>query len=191
MPQSSENGGAGNLGAFTIRKVAVIGAGDLGRAFALRCARAGFATVLEDVMPAKLRRAREEFDELTAPVPTHAALLSFALTVEDAVRDADVAIDFVPDELESKLEIFSLIDRMAPPKTVLCTPTSVLSISDLGSCTYRADRCVALRTAGDLLDGPMLLIPGEKVRAEVLSAVQTWIEAMGLSVSAGLDLVAV
>ncbi len=191
MSTSSANGGAGDIGAFTIRKVAVIGAGELGRAFALRCARAGFATVLEDVMPAKLRRAREEFDELTAAVPEGAALLSFALTVEDAVRDADVAIDFVPDELESKLEIFSLIDRMAPPKTVLCTPTSVLSISDLGSCTYRADRCVALRAAGDLLDGPMLLVPGVKVSAEVLSAVQTWLAAMGLAVSAGQDLLAV
>ncbi len=142
-------------------------------------------------MPAKLRRAREEFDELTAPLPEQTALLSFALTVEDAVRDADVAIDFVPDELESKLEIFSLIDRMAPPKTVLCTPTNVLSISDLGSCTYRAERCVALRAAGDLLDGPTLLIPGAKVGAEVLSAVQTWLQAMGLSVSAGMDLLAV
>ena len=191
MPQLSENEGAGDLGAFSIRRVAVIGAGELGRAFALRCARAGFVTVLEDVMPAKLRRAREEFDELTAPVPEQTALLSFALTVEDAVRDADVAIDFVPDELESKLEIFSLIDRMAPPKTVLCTPTNVLSISDLGSCTYRADRCVALRAAGDLLDGPTLLIPGAKVGAEVLSAVQTWLQAMGLSVSAGMDLLAV
>lgn len=191
MPQSSENKGAGHLGAFTIRNVAVIGAGDLGRAFALRCARAGFATVLEDVMPAKLRRAREEFNELMAPIPEQSALLRFALTVEDAVRDADVAIDFVPDELESKLEIFSLIDRMAPPKTVLCTPTSVLSISDLGSCTYRADRCVALRAAGDLLEGPTLLVPGEKVRAEIVTAVQTWLAAMGLTVSAGQDLVVV
>ena len=43
--------------------------------------------------------------------------------MEDAVREADVAVDFVPDELESKLEIFSMIDRMAPPKTLLCTPS--------------------------------------------------------------------
>jgi 3-hydroxybutyryl-CoA dehydrogenase len=48
--------------------------------------------------------------------------LRVATTVEDAVRDADLAIDFVPDELESKLEIFSLLDRMAPPRTILCTP---------------------------------------------------------------------
>ena len=66
-------------------------------------------------------------------------------TVEDAVRDADVAVDFVPDELESKLEIWSMIDRMAPPKTVMCTPSEGLSITDLASCTYRADRCCMVR----------------------------------------------
>ena len=70
--------------------------------------------------------------------------LDLVTTVEDAVRDADIAIDFVPDELESKLEIFSMIDRMAPPKTILLTPSNALSIADLASCTYRPRRCFAL-----------------------------------------------
>jgi 3-hydroxybutyryl-CoA dehydrogenase len=125
-----------------MRAIAVIGAGAAGRAFALRCARAGFAVALEDVMPEKLRRAQDEYAELK---PGGEGSLRYALTVEDAVKDADLAIDFVPDELESKLEIFSLLDRMAPPRTILCTPTMVLSITDLASCTYRADRCVGLR----------------------------------------------
>ena len=41
-------------------------------------------------------------------------------TIEEAVREADLVIDCVPDELESKLEILWLLDRMAPPRTVLC-----------------------------------------------------------------------
>lgn len=183
--------GAGDPGAFLIQTVAVIGAGEQGRAFALCCARAGFPTILEDVMPAKLRRAREEFDSLAEVAPEGSVLLTFALTVEDAVRDADVVIDFVPDELESKLEIFSLIDRMAPPKTIVCTPTRVLSISDLASCTYRADRCLALRSAGELLDAPVLLVPGSQVGETLLRAVEIWLRALGLTVQAGQDLVAV
>ena len=122
-------------------RVAVIGAGGAGRQFAALCAAVGFQVVLEDVMPAKLRRAREEL----ALVGRSVELVS---TVEDAVRDADVAVDFVPDELESKLEILSLMDRMAPPRTVLLTPSELLSITDLASCTYRAERCAMVRGLG-------------------------------------------
>lgn len=70
--------------------------------------------------------------------------VTFARSIEEAVREADLAVDCVPDELESKLEIFSLLDRMAPPKTVLLTPTTNLSITDLASCTYRPGQCVAV-----------------------------------------------
>jgi 3-hydroxybutyryl-CoA dehydrogenase len=133
--------------AFAIRSVAVIGAGRVGRSFALGCASAGFQVVLEDVMPANLRRAQEEYAELGL-----VGGLRVALTVEDAVREADVVVDFVPDELESKLEIFCLVDRMAPPKTIVLTPSDALSITDLASCTYRGDRCFAVR-GGLGLDG--------------------------------------
>jgi 3-hydroxybutyryl-CoA dehydrogenase len=71
-------------------------------------------------------------------------LVTFAGTVEEAVRQADLAIDCVPDELESKLEIFSLMDRMAPPRTVFATPTTNLSIADLASCTYRPGQCIGI-----------------------------------------------
>jgi 3-hydroxybutyryl-CoA dehydrogenase len=82
----------------------------------------------------------------SASPPVH-----FVSTIEEAVREADLAIDCVPDELESKLEIFWLLDRMAPPRTVLVTPTTRLSIADLASCTYRPGKCVAIVVeAGDL-----------------------------------------
>ena len=133
-----------------IRRVAVIGAGRIGRSFALACAAAGFDVVLEDVMPANLRRAQEEYAELTAAHGT----LTLAPSIEEAVREADLVVDFVPDELESKLEIFCLLDRMAPPRTVLATPTTRLSIADLASCTYRPDRCVAIaQEASSLAEG--------------------------------------
>jgi 3-hydroxybutyryl-CoA dehydrogenase len=131
-------------------KVAIIGAGPLGRWLALAAARAGFAVYLEDVMPTNLHHAREALRQQLNP----AALpnVNFVSTIEDAVRDADLAIDCVPDELESKLEILWLLDRMAPPRTVLVTPTTQLSLRDLAACTYRADKCVAIAAdARDLL----------------------------------------
>ncbi len=158
---------------FAIRTVAVIGAGRIGRSFALACAAAGFDVVLEDVMPANLRRAQEEYADLGA-----VGQLSVASTVEDSVREADVAIDFVPDELESKLEIFSMIDRMAPPRTVMLTPSDALSITDLASCTYRGDRCFAVK--GGLVSGASArLVYPVGAGDEALFAVRDFLSALG------------
>lgn len=122
--------------------VAIIGAGPLGRWLAVAAARAGSRVLLEDVMPTNLHHAAEYIRQELGP--DSASGVQFVSTVEDAVRQADLVIDCVPDELESKLEILWLIDRMAPPRTVIATPSLALSIADLAACTYRADRCIAL-----------------------------------------------
>jgi 3-hydroxybutyryl-CoA dehydrogenase len=122
--------------------VAIIGAGPLGRWLALEAARAGFAVLLEDVMPGNLHHAQEFIRQQLNPESLPS--VRFVSSIEDAVREADLAIDCIPDELESKLEILWLLDRMSPPKTVFATPTTRLSISDLASCTYRPEKCIAI-----------------------------------------------
>ena len=126
--------------------IAIIGAGPLGRWLALAAARGAFRVRMEDVMPANLLHAQEYLrTELSASaLATEEPRIAFVSSIEDAVRDADLVIDCVPDELESKLEILWLIDRMAPPHTAIATPTTHLSLGDLAACTYRADRCVAI-----------------------------------------------
>jgi 3-hydroxybutyryl-CoA dehydrogenase len=153
--------------------VAIIGAGPLGRWLALRAAQSGFRVLLEDVMPVNLFHAQEELrrqlgphasDPEAAPAPPiglqsqhrqhdPVALnrIEFVSSIEDAVRNADLVIDCVPDEIESKLEIFWLLDRMAPPRAVLATPTTRLSIADLASCTYRPGQCVAIASEASAL----------------------------------------
>jgi 3-hydroxybutyryl-CoA dehydrogenase len=122
--------------------VAIIGAGPLGRRLALGAARAGYRVLLEDVMPSNLHHARESIRQELSPQALPAVV--FVGSIEDAVRDADLVIDCVPDELESKLEILWLVDRMAPPQTVIATPTLQQSIADLGSCTNRREKCIAI-----------------------------------------------
>jgi 3-hydroxybutyryl-CoA dehydrogenase len=174
---------------FEIRRVAVIGAGVAGRSFALACAGAGFHVVLEDVMPANLRKAEADYADLSRRGT--AGRLELALTMEDAVREADVAVDFVPDELESKLEIFSMIDRMAPPKTILCTPSYALSITDLASCVYRPERCVAVR--GNLIRGDAVVRPVVRLLypaaapESTLTAVDKFLQALGVEVRRETD----
>jgi 3-hydroxybutyryl-CoA dehydrogenase len=166
--------------------VAIIGAGPLGRWLALAAARGGFRVLLEDVMPNNLHHAQEFLRQQLGPAAQGGepgAGVAFVSTVEDAVRGADLAIDCVPDELESKLEIFCLLDRMAPPRTVLATPTTRLSIADLASCTYRADRCVAIAAeASSLAEGAsreLLLRTTSKTSAETIALVTRFFAHLG------------
>jgi 3-hydroxybutyryl-CoA dehydrogenase len=162
-----------------MQRIAVIGAGNAGLDFALRCVQSGFDVVLEDVMPSRLRRAQQAHAQLA----TNSSHLHLASTVEDAVRSADLAIDFVPDELESKLEIFSLLDRMAPPRTILCTPTTALSIADLASCTYRPQQCFALQFA----DTHATLIRPLHAKPEITASVEDWLRHLGFTVTTAED----
>ncbi len=160
-------GGSDQHGPLTL---AIIGAGQAGRSLAADAVRAGHRVVLEDVLPSRLRAALEEIP--TAGLP---GTLEFVNEVESAVREADLAIDFVPDELESKLEIISLLDRMAPPKTVLCVPTRALGVDDLASCTYRADRFVCVEFTADTAD----VLAGVAASSETVALAESFWRSVG------------
>lgn len=126
-------------------------------------------------MPATLHHAQEYIRQELSPASLgqDSPHIAFVSSIEDAVREADLVIDCVPDELESKLEILWLLDRMAPPRTVIATPTTHLSIADLAGCTYRPDKCVAIiAPASELLQG---------MAAEIL--LRTTIEAAAKTVA--------
>ncbi|MGE5725400.1 MAG: 3-hydroxyacyl-CoA dehydrogenase family protein [Acidobacteriota bacterium] len=139
-----------------VRTVAVIGAGPMGRGIAQAAAQGGYRTILEDILPADLRRAESEIRSRleeavqrgTVGAPEAAAVmgrLEFARSVEEAARQAELVIEAVPDELESKLEIFTLLDKICRPATILVTNTSSLSVTEIASLTYRAPLCVGMR----------------------------------------------
>ena len=139
-------------------------------------------------MPTNLHHAQEAQRAELGPeaAGAHAgSAVQFVSTIEDAVRDADLAIDCVPDELESKLEIFWLLDRMAPPRTVLATPTTRMSIADLASCTYRPDKCVAIvAEASSLaagLSAEILLRKTVRTSAETVALVEGFWRELGFA----------
>ena len=175
--------------------VAIIGAGPLGRWLAMSAAKAGFRVLLEDVMPTNLHHAREALRQqlgAEALESNFAVAINFVSTIEDAVREADLVIDCVPDELESKLEIFWLLDRMAPPRTVLATPTTRLSIADLANCTYRPEKCIAIAAEASALAGnastEILLRTTSRTIPETIELVQFFWEELGFNPSFAPDL---
>jgi len=113
-----------------VRTIAVIGAGILGRGIAHAAALAGYRTVLEDLLPNALRRAETEIrtslDEAVergsvsaADAVAAFARLEHAASVDEAARQADFVIEAGPEEMESKIEIFTLLDKICRPGTII------------------------------------------------------------------------
>ena len=135
--------------------IAVIGAGIMGRGIAHAAALGGYATILEDLLPGALRKAQTEIranlDKAVALNKVSASnadaafrRLQFAGSVEEAAREADLVIEAVPEEMESKIEIFTLLDKICRPTTMLASNTSSLSVTEISSVTYRARKCVGM-----------------------------------------------
>ena len=138
-----------------IQTIAVIGAGIMGRGIAHVAALGGYRTILEDVLPAALHKAESDIrNNLEKAVELGKVLagtaqsamdrLEYADNVEDAAREADLVIEAVPEEMESKIEIFTLLDKICRPHTILASNTSSLSITEIAGVTYRAKKCVGM-----------------------------------------------
>jgi 3-hydroxybutyryl-CoA dehydrogenase len=139
-----------------IKTIAIIGAGTPGRAIAYASTLGGFRTILEDVSDSVIAKAllwiHGSFDEGVKrgnidPASREAALslISTSHIVDEAIRDADLIIETVPDELEMKLELFTIFDKFAKPNAIFASNTSSLSISDLSDIVIARDRCVGMR----------------------------------------------
>jgi 3-hydroxyacyl-CoA dehydrogenase len=144
------------LAAPGVHTIAVIGAGNVGRSIAHAAALGGYRTVLEDILPGTLRSAESGIQVLLdesvargevsrAYAEASLSRIEYAGTIEDAVRQAEFVIEAVPDEIESKLEIFSLLDRISRPNTILASSTFSLRITDITDVTHCAPRCVGMR----------------------------------------------
>jgi len=138
-----------------VRTVAVVGAGIMGRGIAHAAALGGYRTILEDLLPNALRKAETEIRtnldkavELGKVNATDAdaafSRLEYAGSIDQSARDADLVIEAVPEEMESKIEIFTMLDKICRPTTILASNTSSLSVTEIASVTYRAKKCVGM-----------------------------------------------
>jgi 3-hydroxybutyryl-CoA dehydrogenase len=138
-----------------IKTIAVIGAGTMGRGIAYAAAFGGYSTVLEDISPQMLEESTrwitKSFDEgvsrgkVDAKIRDYAlSLIATASSVESAIRDADLIIEAVPEEMEMKMELFTIFDKFAKPHAIFASNTSSLSISDMSDLTVSRERCIGM-----------------------------------------------
>jgi 3-hydroxybutyryl-CoA dehydrogenase len=140
---------------MTITTIAVLGAGTMGRGIAYAAALGGYRTILQDIAPkildAGMTWIRESLDtgvargKVTAEERAAAlANLSITNSVESAAASADLIIEAVPEIMQLKIDVFSTLDRTAPPAAILASNTSSLSITEIAAVTSRPEKCIGM-----------------------------------------------
>ena len=134
-------------------KIAVIGAGQMGAGIAQVAAQSGHEVLLNDRAPEYIQRGRSTIrknlernvekgritaqtrDEILARVHDAPAIESF---------DVDLAIEAATEHLPTKLALFEKLDAACPPRAILASNTSSISITVLGAATQRPDRVIGM-----------------------------------------------
>lgn len=138
-----------------VKKVAVLGSGIMGRGIAQVCAQGGFDVNLYDISMDILQKAYEIIDKNLAKgvnlgkvkAEDREATLSRINLSEDlqnAVKDVDLVIEAVPENLELKLKVFKQLDEYCQPHTILATNTSAKSITEIAAATKRPEKVIGL-----------------------------------------------
>jgi enoyl-CoA hydratase/3-hydroxyacyl-CoA dehydrogenase len=134
-----------------IETVAVLGAGNMGHGIAEVAALAGYEVRMRDIKEEFVQDGYDniewslnklaEKDQLTQDEADGALdRVTPLVDVEDAVGDADVVIEAVPEKMEIKKDVYTDVEQHAPEEAIFATNTSSLSITELSEVTERPEQ---------------------------------------------------
>jgi enoyl-CoA hydratase / 3-hydroxyacyl-CoA dehydrogenase len=136
-----------------VRKIAVIGAGDMGHGIAASYLLGGYTVVIRDIEQRFVDRGVEGIKKSLAKFREKGKLTSEAydetlgrlipmVDLKEAIVDADFVIEAVPEKLELKKSVFSELDKFAPKHAILASNTSNISITEIAKATGRPDKVI-------------------------------------------------
>ena len=139
---------------MAIQKVGVVGCGLMGSGIAQVCAQAGFATVVREVSAEIVEKGMKSIDKNLARLVEKNTIseaqkseirgrLKGSTALED-LKDCDVIVEAIIEQLPAKRELFSALDAMCPPATIFASNTSSLTITEIATATKRPQRFVGL-----------------------------------------------
>jgi len=137
-----------------IKRIMVVGAGQMGSGIAQVCAQAGYPVLLSDidenivdrgiaVIAANLLRSVDKGNISEQDRVSVLERIKATVELKDGV-DADIVIEAVSEKKEIKEDIFSTLDQICPPHTVLASNTSSLPITSIAAATSRPDKVIGM-----------------------------------------------
>jgi 3-hydroxybutyryl-CoA dehydrogenase len=170
--------------------ILVIGAGTMGRGIAGLCALSGHDTFVFDADPEAQRGVRGHVEsawgraidkgKLTTEVAEKARhRLKVATRLKDAAA-VDFAIEAVPEAIDLKQMVFAELDDVCPPRTILASNTSSLSITRIARSTGRRDRVIGIHFFNPVGAMPLVeLVAGKETSADTTSRSLALVESLG------------
>ena len=176
---------------MTVEKIAVVGAGVMGRGIAHAGVLGGFDVSLHDVDKGTLENAASSIEkEMRKAVEKgrleegemHEALTRISTTedLEEAVFGAGVVIEAVLEKMDLKLDLFKRFDGLCEPETILVTNTSTMSPTEIATATDRPGRCIAMHFFNPAHRMKLVeLVRGVETSDETVEVARSVAESMG------------
>jgi 3-hydroxybutyryl-CoA dehydrogenase len=181
-----------------ISKVGVVGCGLMGSGIAQVAAVAGFDTIVRDVSQPLLDRGRNGIlkslgrmvDKGTITADAREASLARLRFVTELteLKDRDIIVEAVTEDLDLKNGIWRELDRACPPETTFASNTSSLTIGSMAGVTHRPDRFVGLHFFNPVPMMPLVeVIRTETTSEETFERAYAFVHALGKEPVAATD----
>jgi 3-hydroxybutyryl-CoA dehydrogenase len=182
-----------------IRKIAVVGGGQMGNGIAHVAAVAGWPVAVYDVSAASLDRARSTIeqnlgrqvkkDQMTREA-AEATLGRLSFSPELAsVGDADLIIEAATENIDLKFKIFQQLSKAASPAALLASNTSSISITAIAAHTDRPDRVMGMHFMNPVPVMKLVeLIRGLATSDDTFAAIEAAAQRMGKTTVVGRDM---
>tara|TARA_B100001559_G_C16451116_1_gene599296 strand:- start:153 stop:1046 length:894 start_codon:yes stop_codon:yes gene_type:complete len=175
---------------MSIKKMAVLGAGQMGNGITQVAACAGIEVVMIDIQQDFVDRGVATIEKSLAKLvskermtqeASDAARSRISTAIDrSACADADLVVEAVPEILDLKLSIFSELDGICKPDCILATNTSSISISEIAAATSRPSKVIGMHFMNPVPIMKLVeVINGKETSGDVTTTVLSAAEKMG------------
>ncbi len=169
-----------------IQRVHIIGAGVMGGDIAAWCALKGFSVTLHDRSPAALARASKRAYDLFQYKLKNNRLVERAMdrfsadTSGDGVRQADLIVEAVFENLEVKQQLFKAVEQNVKPDAILATNSSSIPLENIAEALKKPSRLVGIHFFNPVAKMQLIeIVEGEKTAKKVKQAAALFSREIG------------
>jgi enoyl-CoA hydratase/3-hydroxyacyl-CoA dehydrogenase len=175
---------------MNLKNITVLGSGIMGHGIAQVSATAGYNVVLRDIEQGFLDKAMEKIkwslDKLASKekitrqeADSIYSRITPVVNLADAVKNAQMVIEVVPEIMELKKKVYAELDTVAGKDVIFASNTSTLPITEIANTTSRPDKFIGIH----FFNPPQLMklvevIPGEKTSHDVIDLTLDYVKSV-------------